>query len=216
MCGEWEARLARAEIELENEQERCRELGEQLNQQLSREISLEATLAEFTERCRRAERVSEMLAKEAELASSSFDTTLESVFMASSRLDAILLDAQGTLHQRLSQYEEAQSSLQQRLTKEEEAVHEKTMLMAELEQQIVHAVAEAEQAKVKVEGEKNCREQLEQELAELQQALESAGRPPPGRGAAPATDKCIICGCVPPRYLYSLRPHCAPAARAIC
>lgn len=37
---------------------------------------------------------------------------------------------------------------------------------------------------------------LEQELAGLQQALENAGRPPPGGGGTPVTDKCIICGCV--------------------
>ena len=45
MCGEWEARLERAESQVVVEKERCTELGEQLNNQLAREIALEATLS---------------------------------------------------------------------------------------------------------------------------------------------------------------------------
>ena len=73
VCGEWEARLSKAESQVAVEQERCTDLGEQLNKQLAREISLESSLADLQAHCDKVEELNKVLVKEAEYGATQFE-----------------------------------------------------------------------------------------------------------------------------------------------
>ena len=73
VCGEWEARLSKAESQVAVEQERCADLGEQLNKQLAREISLESSLADLQAHCDKVEDLNKVLVKEAEYGATQFE-----------------------------------------------------------------------------------------------------------------------------------------------
>ena len=176
MCGEWEARLERAESQVVVEKERCTELGEQLNNQLAREIALEATLADVRERCLKAEHVGEVLAKEAELGATKLDSRLNEAFGNAADLEAVVRSLESVMRGRLEEHVLRERSLRDRVAQQQEAEREQTVNAAELERTLVEQQQQLEQAD-KVKDEMLQQQKLDRERERnLQDQLAAAQR----------------------------------------
>ena len=176
VCGEWEARLERAEKQVADEQQRCVELGEQLNNQLTREIALESTLASLRERCFDLEHVSEMLAKEAELGASLLEKKFDDASSSCSSLERVVEMLCATVQNVQESSVLQRHAVSRRLSQRETEIHERAVELAELEHQIVQLKQElsgVEESKEELLKEKSS---LAGQLEQLQESLSAAQR----------------------------------------